>query len=360
MSEVLIRDLDIRLGGNAIIEKLDLAVNPGEFLVLLGPSGCGKSTLLHSIAGLIDVSGGRMEIAGQDVTWADPKDRGIGMVFQSYALYPTMSVERNLSFGPRISGVDKGEIDRRVAKAAQMLHLTELLQRKPSQLSGGQRQRVAIGRALVRQADVLLFDEPLSNLDAKLRSELRRDLKQLHKDLGATMIYVTHDQVEAMTLATRIAVMRSGKIQQIDVPGEVYGRPANVFVAGFLGSPSMNFVKGALDVGGTQRSFQSTALTLDLAAYPLASAPRNGQAVLLGVRPEHIGLVAPGTPLSVTARVTLVEPMGAHHVVWVDVHGQLMGVHTDSRQPPPPDSVVGLTVEAGRVSVFDASSELRL
>ena len=202
-SNVSIRDLDIQLGANKVIESLDLEVQPGEFLVLLGPSGCGKSTLLHSIAGLIDVSGGSIEIGGQDMTWADPKDRGIALVFQSYALYPTMSVERNLSFGLRIAGTPKAEIERRVSRAAEMLQLGPLLKRRPAQLSGGQRQRVAIGRAIVREADVFLFDEPLSNLDAKLRTELRRELKQLHKRLGATMIYVTHDQVEAMTLATR-------------------------------------------------------------------------------------------------------------------------------------------------------------
>ena len=197
MSNVSIKDLNISFGKTSVIENLHLDIKVGEFVVLLGPSGCGKSTLLHSIAGLIDVTDGQVEIAGKDVTWADPKDRGIGMVFQSYALYPTMTVERNLSFGLRISGMPKADISKRVDNAARMLQLTELLQRKPSQLSGGQRQRVAIGRALVREAKVFLLDEPLSNLDAKLRAELRRELKQLHHDLGATMIYVTHDQIEA-------------------------------------------------------------------------------------------------------------------------------------------------------------------
>src|SRR5450830_134837 len=209
MSNVSIRNLQIQLGANKVIESLDLEVGAGEFIVLLGPSGCGKSTLLHSIAGLNDASGGSIEIGGRDMTYADPKDRGIALVFQSYALYPTMNVEKNMSFGLRIAGTPKAEIARRVARAADMLQLGPLLQRKPAQLSGGQRQRVAIGRAIVREADVMLFDEPLSNLDAKLRTELRRELKQLHKQLGATMIYVTHDQVEAMTLAQRMAVMRA-------------------------------------------------------------------------------------------------------------------------------------------------------
>ena len=242
MSNVRMRDLCITLGGNEIIAGHDLTVDEGEFLVLLGPSGCGKSTLLHSIAGLIDVTSGTVEIGGADMTDADPSERGIGMVFQSYALYPTMTVERNMSFGLRIAGLPKPEIARRVARAAEMLHLEPLLQRKPAQLSGGQRQRVAIGRALVREAGVFLFDEPLSNLDAKLRAELRRELKLLHQTLRSTMIYVTHDQVEAMTLATRIVVMRAGKVQQIGTPSHVYDRPANLFVAGFLGSPSRNFL----------------------------------------------------------------------------------------------------------------------
>jgi multiple sugar transport system ATP-binding protein len=210
MSNVAIRNLQIQLGGNKVIESLNLDVKAGEFVVLLGPSGCGKSTLLHSIAGLIDTSAGQIEIGGKDMTWADPKDRGIALVFQSYALYPTMNVEANMSFGLRISGTPKAEIARRVSRASDMLQLGPLLKRKPANLSGGQRQRVAIGRAIVREADVMLFDEPLSNLDAKLRTELRRELKQLHKQLGATMIYVTHDQVEAMTLAQRMAVMKGG------------------------------------------------------------------------------------------------------------------------------------------------------
>ena len=199
MASVHIEDLDIVLGGVSILKSMNIEVADGEFLVLLGPSGCGKSTLLHAIAGFNDVSGGAIRIGDHDVTWADPKDREIGMVFQSYALYPTMNVERNMSFGLRVAGVPTAEIDKRVAKAADMLHLGELLKRRPAQLSGGQRQRVAIGRAVVRDAKVYLFDEPLSNLDAKLRAELRRELKQLHQRLEATMIYVTHDQVEAMT-----------------------------------------------------------------------------------------------------------------------------------------------------------------
>ena len=348
MSNVSLRDLCIKLGGNEIIAGLDLAVEEGEFLVLLGPSGCGKSTLLHSIAGLIDVTSGTVEIGGADMTFADPSERGIGMVFQSYALYPTMTVERNMSFGLRIAGMPKAEIAKRVARAADMLHLEPLLQRKPAQLSGGQRQRVAIGRALVREAGVFLFDEPLSNLDAKLRAELRRELKLLHQNLRSTMIYVTHDQVEAMTLATRIVVMRAGKVQQIGTPSDVYERPANLFVAGFLGSPSMNFIEGRLDGDGR---FNSDVLAMDLDAAP-AERP-----VILGVRPEHIA-ISEDAPLAGT--VALVEPMGNHQIVWIAVgERKLSAIVNDTRAFALGDAV-RFAVDAGRVSLFDKASEQRL
>src|ERR1700758_4011716 len=284
-ANVAIRNLTIRLGSNTVIENLDLDVLAGEFVVLLGPSGCGKSTLLHSIAGLIDVTDGRIEIGGQDMTWADPKDRRIALVFQSYALYPTMNVEGNLSFALRINGTPKAEIDRRVSRAADMLQLGPLLKRRPAQLSGGQRQRVAIGRAIVREADVFLFDEPLSNLDAKLRTELRRELKHLHRQLGATMIYVTHDQVEAMTLATRMAVMKNGVIQQFGTPAEVYARPENLFVATFLGSPAMNLLNGTLAAQGDGVRFTGAKLDLDVSPYAFAAQPASGLPCVLGVRP---------------------------------------------------------------------------
>ena len=325
------------MGGTPVLEKLDLDIVDGEFLVLLGPSGCGKSTLLHAIAGLIDVEAGAVHIGGRDVTWADPKDRGIGMVFQSYALYPTMNVERNMSFGLRVAGTPKAEVAQRVARAARMLQLEPLLGRKPAQLSGGQRQRVAIGRALVREAQVFLFDEPLSNLDAKLRTELRRELKALHRELGATMIYVTHDQVEAMTLATRVAVMRGGHIQQIGLPGEVYARPANMFVAGFLGSPSMNFIEGEVSAGG--------------------DAP--GVAAVLGVRPEHLAL-HPAGGVHPEAEVTLVEAMGAHEVIWLDMQGQRLSAIVPAAGEHQIGDRVGVQMDLDRASVFDPVSQERI
>jgi multiple sugar transport system ATP-binding protein len=352
MSNVRLRKLSIRLGGNEIIKDLDLAVEEGEFLVLLGPSGCGKSTLLHSIAGLIDVSEGAIEIGGRDMTDADPSERGIGMVFQSYALYPTMSVEKNMSFGLRINGTPKAEITRRIERAAAMLHLGPLLDRKPSQLSGGQRQRVAIGRALVREAGVYLFDEPLSNLDAKLRAELRRELKLLHQTLGATMIYVTHDQVEAMTLATRIVVMRAGVVQQIGAPAEVYEQPANLFVAGFLGAPAMNFVQGMLDASGR---FAGDGVALDASAA--LAAPVSARTAVLGVRPEHISISAGG---ALAGAVSLVEPMGNHQVVWIAAGSQLLSCIVHDGRNFSAGEAVAFDIDAARISLFDSGSELRL
>jgi multiple sugar transport system ATP-binding protein len=360
MSSVSIRSLDVVLGKNRIIEALDLDIEEGEFVVLLGPSGCGKSTLLHSIAGLIDVSEGRIDINGIDVTWADPKDRGIGMVFQSYALYPTMTVERNLSFGLRISGMPKADIKARIDNAARMLQLTELLQRKPAQLSGGQRQRVAIGRALVRQAKVFLLDEPLSNLDAKLRAELRRELKQLHQDLGATMVHVTHDQIEAMTLATRIAVMRAGKIQQFDTPDRVYAQPSNMFVAGFLGSPSMNFVRGQLRREGESMRFESAALRADVTGYAFAQQPADAQEAVLGIRPEHLRSVSADAVHNAQATVGLIEPMGANKIAWLDAQGTPLAMQVDPQVELISGASLGLALDTKHVSLFDAASERRL
>ena len=324
MSNVHLRKLCITRGNNEIIRDLDLEIAPGEFLVLLGPSGCGKSTLLHSIAGLIDVSGGAIEIGGRDMSHADPSERGIGMVFQSYALYPTMTVEKNMSFGLRIAGTPKAEVTRRVRHTAEMLQLDALLDRKPAQLSGGQRQRVAIGRALVREAGVYLFDEPLSNLDAKLRAELRRELKLLHQRLGSTMIYVTHD------------------------PAEVYETPANRFVAGFLGSPSMNFIDGSLDASGR---FSAGAVTLQL-ARPVAAG-----AVTLAARPEHLRIDDQG-PLQ--ASVTLVEPMGNHQVVWLDCAGQALSAIVHDARSLAAGQSVRFAIDAQRVSLFDGATGNRL
>jgi multiple sugar transport system ATP-binding protein len=351
MANVSIRDLRIELGANTIIDSLDLDVKAGEFIVLLGPSGCGKSTLLHSIAGLNDAAAGSIRIGGRDMTYADPKDRGIALVFQSYALYPTMNVEANMSFGLRINGTPKAEIARRVARAAEMLQLEPLLKRKPGQLSGGQRQRVAIGRAIVREADVFLFDEPLSNLDAKLRTELRRELKHLHARLGATMIYVTHDQVEAMTLADRMAVMKGGVICQFDTPDAIYRAPENLFVATFLGSPGMNLFHGRLDTAGGI-VFRNEHVSLDVSRYPFRQPPAHGQAVVLGVRPEDVDVRPDG---ACRAPVTLVEAMGAHRVLWHGFHGREVATIVPDDRPGG-----AFTLRPDNVSLFDEATTLRL
>jgi multiple sugar transport system ATP-binding protein len=248
MGAVSVRDVTVAFGAVRVFDGLSIDVEQGELLVLLGPSGCGKSTLLNAIAGLLEIETGQIWIGGRNITWAEPKDRGIAMVFQSYALYPRMNVRGNLSFGLRMAKTPRAEIERRVGEAAALLQIDQLLERRPDQLSGGQRQRVAIGRALVRDAAVFLFDEPLSNLDAQLRNELRDEIKRLHHRLASTtMIYVTHDQIEAMTLADRIAVMKDQRIQQLGSPLDIYYRPANRFVAGFVGSPRMNFVDGRIE-----------------------------------------------------------------------------------------------------------------
>lgn len=354
MSNVRLRNLCVSLGDKAVIQDLNLFVREGEFLVLLGPSGCGKSTLLHSIAGLAEVASGSVEIDGKDMTHADPSVRGIGMVFQSYALYPTMSVEKNMSFGLRIKGTPKAEIERRIKRTAEMLHLEPLLRRKPSQLSGGQRQRVAIGRALVRDAGMFLFDEPLSNLDAKLRAELRRELKLLHQTLHATMIYVTHDQVEAMTLATRIVVMRDGEIQQIGSPVEVYERPASLFVAGFLGAPAMNFISGILRAN---RIFTAGSLDLNLRDYSFAECHSADRPVILGVRAEHIQIDQSG-PFSGT--ITLIETMGNHQIVWFESAGELLGALVHDTRVFRLGDMIRFTMDANRVSLFDKNIGRRL
>ncbi len=357
MSNVSIRNLQIQLGASKVIESLDLEVGAGEFIVLLGPSGCGKSTLLHSIAGLNDASGGSIEIGGRDMTYADPKDRGIALVFQSYALYPTMNVEKNMSFGLRIAGTPKAEIARRVARAADMLQLGPLLQRKPAQLSGGQRQRVAIGRAIVREADVFLFDEPLSNLDAKLRTELRRELKLLHRQLQATMIYVTHDQVEAMTLADRMAVMKGGVIQQFDTPDAIYRKPDNLFVATFLGSPGMNLFNGRIERrdGGTW--FRNEHLALDVSGYAFRQPPDDGLACVLGVRPEDVDIDAAGPW---RGKVTLVEAMGAHRVLWLDFHGTQVAAIVQDEPAGAGAPTAAFAIGPAHVSLFDQASTQRL
>ncbi|KKZ85442.1 ABC transporter ATP-binding protein [Rhizobium phaseoli] len=352
-SAVSVKDLKIAYGDHTVIEKMSIDIAPREFLVLLGPSGCGKSTLLNAIAGLQDITAGEVWISGKNVSWAEPKDRGIGMVFQSYALYPRMSVRKNLSFGLRVAGLPKAEIEARVARTAALLHLDTLLDRRPAELSGGQRQRVAIGRALVREVDVFLFDEPLSNLDAKLRNELRVEIKKLHQRLGNTMIYVTHDQVEALTLADRIAIMRDGVIQQLASPAEIYRRPANLFVAGFIGAPAMNFVEGRIERGDSALIFRSKGLAVDLSSHPFQEAAAEGPATL-GFRPEHLVLDGAGGLPTIPGRVSVVEPMGSDAVVWFDWADQSLSLRLMGDVALQPGDAVAPGLDIAKASLFGA------
>jgi multiple sugar transport system ATP-binding protein len=359
-TSVSIKNLSLDFGAVTVLEDLNLDINDGEFLVLLGSSGCGKSTLLNCIAGLLDVSRGQIFIKGKNVTWEEPKDRGIGMVFQSYALYPQMSVRKNLSFGLKIAGLPQKEIDARVARAAGVLQIEPLLDRKPAALSGGQRQRVAIGRALVRDVDVFLFDEPLSNLDAKLRSELRVEIKRLHQQLNNTMIYVTHDQIEALTLADRIAIMKSGVIQQLDDPMTIYNKPKSLFVAGFIGSPAMNFLKGVIEAGGDGPVLVTDGVRMPLAGYETSAMPEAGRKVVLGVRPEHVHVDDPAAKLTFDAVVDIEEPMGADNLLWLKFAGNTISVRIAGSRRYAPGTHIKLSFNMGLASVFDAETELRI
>ncbi len=361
MTSVSVKELSLDFGSVSVLKDLNLDVEDGEFIVLLGPSGCGKSTLLNCIAGLLDVSDGQIFIKGKNVTWEEPKDRGIGMVFQSYALYPQMSVKGNLSFGLKNAGLPRDEIEKRIARTAEILQIEPLLDRKPSQLSGGQRQRVAIGRALVRDVDVFLFDEPLSNLDAKLRSELRVEIKRLHQKLANTMIYVTHDQIEAMTLADRIAVMKGGLIQQLGRPQDIYRRPTNRFVAGFIGSPGMNFLDGEVKVQDGAPRFVAEGADIPLANYKFDAAGAKAGAAELGIRPEHIGLNSgEDWPFSASVEVEIVEPMGSDTLVWTRLGRQNFTIRVASERAPQVGDTVAVGFDPMNASVFDAASGERL
>lgn len=357
-NSVEIKNLDLNFGAVKVLRQLNLDIAEGEFLVLLGSSGCGKSTLLNCIAGLLDVTDGQIFIKGQNVTWAEPSDRGIGMVFQSYALYPQMTVKGNLSFGLKNAKVPKPEIAKRVARAAEILQIEPLLDRKPGALSGGQRQRVAIGRALVRDVDVFLFDEPLSNLDAKLRADLRVELKRLHNQLQNTMIYVTHDQVEAMTLADRIAVMKGGLIMQLGTPDEIYNRPLNLYVADFIGSPSMNFIEGKLE-GGV---FAGGELTMAVDGYEFVDGAVSTDTATIGIRPEHVitGELAENAPHKMDMVVDLVEPMGSDTLVYTTLNGATFRIRMDGQAKVKKGDALTIGIDPARASLFDTKTEARL
>src|SRR5471032_1271635 len=353
MAQVTLRKVVKKYDEVSAVRGVDLDIADKEFIVLVGPSGCGKSTTLRMIAGLEEITGGDIAIGGNIVNDVPPKDRDIAMVFQNYALYPHMNVYENMSFGLKLKKTPKQEIDRRVRQAAGILDITELLDRKPKALSGGQRQRVAMGRAIVRDPKVFLFDEPLSNLDAKLRVAMRTEIKELHQRLKTTKVYVTHDQIEAMTMADKIVVMHDGIVEQIGTPLELYDRPDNQFVAGFIGSPAMNFLKGKVKVNGSASFEGPNGVKL-----PLASAPANsdGRPVVYGVRPEHFTIADDGAD----AEIVVVEPTGSETQVFAKLGGeQVVAVFRERHQFNPGDKI-RLKPDPALVHLFDETTGKRL
>jgi len=347
MASVDLHGITKSFGAVDVIHGIDLAIGDGEFVALVGPSGCGKSTILRMIAGLEHPTAGEIDIGSTKVNALNPRERNVAMVFQNYALYPHMTVAENIGFNLRLSGLPKAEIAQRTAEAARMLDLAPLLSRKPAHLSGGQRQRVAMGRAIVRDPTVFLFDEPLSNLDAKLRVQMRSEIKALHAKVGTTSIYVTHDQIEAMTLADRIVVLNQGRIEQQGSPLELYKRPANVFVAGFIGSPAMNFfdAKVVEDGAETRAQLQNGGLL----KLPPSSASA-GQSIIVGIRPEDFCIVE--APTGIQGTMQLVEPTGAQVHLVADVEGTKATIVVDAETPASVGARVNLTVPANLVHVF--------
>jgi multiple sugar transport system ATP-binding protein len=368
MAEVTLRGIKKSFGPVTVIESLDLDIHDREFMVLVGPSGCGKSTVLRMIAGLEELTGGTVSIGGRVVNDVAPKDRDIAMVFQSYALYPHMSVRQNLEFGLKLRKTPREEMDRRVLEAAEILGISEFLDRKPKQLSGGQRQRVAVGRAIVRKPAVFLFDEPLSNLDAKLRVQMRAEISKLQKRLRTTTIYVTHDQVEAMTMGHRIAVMKAGDIEQVGTPLEVYQRPATLFVAGFIGTPPMNFVPAAVAGGGVEVAASGFRLPVPERLRP-STAGGDGRKIVLGLRPENVraGLNGPSEGIEsldglvrVPSKVEFVEPLGHEVIVHGRVGDDLIVAKTEPDRAPEMGEEIPLWIDVETAHLFDAETERRL
>ena len=348
-----VRNLVKRFGTVEVLKDISLTMDEGDFLVLVGPSGCGKSTLLNCIAGLDTTSGGKIVIGGRDVTEVPPRDRDIAMVFQSYALYPTMTVAENIAFGMKVRNVPKAEQADKVREVSTLLQISHLLERKPAALSGGQRQRVAMGRALVREPVLFLFDEPLSNLDAKLRVELRGEIKRLHERLGASIVYVTHDQIEAMTLGTRIVVLNQGLIQQVGTPKQVFDQPANLFVADFMGSPPMNLVPGRLDANGDFVLADGNRLAL---ANPPPAV--SGTELIIGLRPEAFSLSAGDAGVDVTAQ--LVESSGSDTFVTTELGGKAIVARLPGRSEVAAHGTLRLAVDTSHACFFDPKSGLNL
>ncbi len=346
-------DVKKSFGAFPVIKGVDIQIEDGEFVILVGPSGCGKSTLLRMLAGLENITAGEIRIGGRTVNALPPKDRDIAMVFQNYALYPHMTVADNMAFSLMLNGSAKAEIDKRVNAAAEILGLTKLLDRFPRQLSGGQRQRVAMGRAIVRDPQVFLFDEPLSNLDAKLRVAMRAEIKELHQRLKTTTVYVTHDQIEAMTMADKIVVMHDGVVEQIGAPLELYDRPANLFVAGFIGSPAMNMIKGRLDASDPTRFVAADGTALPVSRPPAAA---KGRDLIYGLRPEYMALAGEGLP----AEVVVIEPTGYETQMIVRLGGTEVTCVFRERVDVRPGETIHLKIDAEHVHLFDVESGRRL
>ena len=353
MAPVLLRDVRKAFGAAQIIHGVDIAIRDGEFVVLVGPSGCGKSTLLRMIAGLEHITSGEIRIGDRVVNNVPPKERDVAMVFQNYALYPHMTVAANMGFSLPLRCAARQEVDARVARAAEILGLTPLLARYPRQLSGGQRQRVAMGRAIVRDPKVFLFDEPLSNLDAKLRVQMRTEIKELHQRLKTTTIYVTHDQIEAMTMADKIVVMHDGIVEQMGTPLELYDKPENQFVAGFIGSPAMNFLKGAVKVNGTAGFVGPNGVKLPLSGAPSGS---DGRPAVYGIRPEHFTLSDDGAD----AEIVVVEPTGSETQVFAKLGGEEVVAVFRERHKFEPGDKVRLKPDPSLVHLFDEATGKRL
>jgi multiple sugar transport system ATP-binding protein len=364
MAGVKITGLHKRFGAVHAVRGIDLEIADGEFAVLVGPSGCGKSTLLRTIAGLEDASAGEIAIGGEVVNDMRPRDRDVAMVFQDYALYPHMTVGSNIGFGLKARKMAKAEIEERVARAAEMLDITPLLSRLPRQLSGGQRQRVAIGRAIVRNPQLFLFDEPLSNLDAQLRDEMRGEIKRLHHEIATTMIYVTHDQVEAMTLADRIVLMRDGVIEQQGAPLALFERPASCFVGGFLGSPRMNFLPGTLSRADGDTVTLADAVRLPLPRGRITDGAANGSEVIVGIHPEHfsraIGPAPPPGMARVDATVELIQPTGSRIFATIRLGGVPATAELEAYDVSSPGERIVVDINLSRASVFDAGTERAL